>query len=70
MVCKVDENFFARLDESFLWKEDKSDKAKSDYILFADKDCTDKDYYAIPHACCSNVKPKTIIFTALSVKIH
>lgn len=45
MVCKVDENFFARLDESFLWKEDKSDKAKSDYILFADKDCTDKDYY-------------------------
>ena len=45
MVCKVDENFFARLDESFLWKEDKSDKAKSDYILFADKDYTDKEYY-------------------------
>ena len=40
MVCKVDENFFARLDESFLWKE-----AKSDYILFADKDYTDKEYY-------------------------
>lgn len=29
----------------FCGKEDKSDKAKSDYILFADKDCTDKDYY-------------------------
>ena len=45
MVCKVDENFFARLDESFLWKEDKVIRQNLIYILFADKDCTDKDYY-------------------------
>ena len=43
MVNQKDKNFFVRLNESFLWKCDKTEK--SDYLLFADKDYTDKEYY-------------------------
>lgn len=28
MIMPIDPNFYARLDEAFLWNEDKSDKAK------------------------------------------
>ena len=43
MVRGIDENFFMRLEDSFLWKEDK--RIESNYTLFADKDYTDSDYY-------------------------
>lgn len=40
-IGQVDEKFFTRLNESYLYREDCSDK----YILFNDPDYTDKDYY-------------------------
>lgn len=43
MVLPIDESFFIRLNEAFLWKEDKS--VQRDYILFADKQFTDRDFY-------------------------
>ncbi len=42
-ILKKDENFFRRLDEGFLYLEDKSVKEK--YILFNDDDYTDKEFY-------------------------
>lgn len=41
----VDPNFYARLDEAFLWNEDKSDKAKAPFLLFNDKELYDIKYY-------------------------
>lgn len=41
----VDPNFYARLDEAFLWNEDKSDKAKAPFLLFNDKKLYDIKYY-------------------------
>ena len=43
MVDEKDPDFFARLDEGFLMREDKTIQSKS--ILFNDKTTTDKDYY-------------------------
>ena len=43
MILDVDKSFFIRLDEAFLWKEDK--KVKTDYILFQDKGYTDIQFY-------------------------
>ena len=43
MVDEKDPDFFARLDEGFLMREDKTIQSKS--ILFNDKNYTDKDYY-------------------------
>lgn len=43
-INKVDEGFFARLDESKYYKEDKD--SQQPYALFADGSYTDKDYYA------------------------
>lgn len=45
MIMPVDPNFYARLDEAFLWNEDKSDKAKAPFLLFNDKDLYDIKYY-------------------------
>lgn len=42
-INKVDEGFFARLDESKYHIEDRDVKQK--YALFADKGYTDKEYY-------------------------
>lgn len=42
-ILKVDPKFFVRLKESALWADDKSTDSK--YVLFNDKDFTDKDYY-------------------------
>ena len=42
-ISNVDSNFFIRMKESFLWKEDRS--IDNLHILFDDKDFTDKDYY-------------------------
>ena len=42
-VKKVDENFFLRLKESQYHYEDKTHKVP--YVIFNDKDYTDKDYY-------------------------
>ena len=51
MVESVDSNFYVRLNESFLWKVDKS--VKANYILFDDKKYTDimfyKEYPTIYH---------------------
>ena len=44
-VSKVDANFFLRLDNSDLYKEDKDEKLKSKYTLFNDGDFKDKDYH-------------------------
>lgn len=43
-IGKVDENFFARLEESKFFEEDKK-KSKSKYGVFSDKDYTDVDYF-------------------------
>lgn len=43
MLMSVDESFLIRLEEAFLWKEDK--KLKVDYILFNDKDYSDVQFY-------------------------
>lgn len=42
-ICKVDENFFARLDESKFYEEDKRVAGK--YTLFNDVTYTDKEYH-------------------------
>lgn len=44
-VVKVDPNFFLRLVNSDLYREDKDEKLKSKYTLFNDKDFKDKDYH-------------------------
>lgn len=44
-VSKVDANFFLRLDNSDLYKEDKDEKLKTKYTLFNDSDFKDKDYH-------------------------
>ena len=43
MIAPIDENFFMRLEDSFLWKEDK--RIDNRTTLFADKSYTDSDYY-------------------------
>lgn len=42
-IAKSDPDFFIRLKESALWSDDKSTDSK--YILFNDKNYTDKDYH-------------------------
>ena len=44
-ISKVDPNFFLRLENSDLYREDKDEKLKSKYTLFNDKDFKDKDYH-------------------------
>lgn len=44
-ISKVDPNFFLRLDNSDLYREDKDEKLKSKYTLFNDKDFKDRDYH-------------------------
>ncbi|MDE7424847.1 MAG: type II CRISPR RNA-guided endonuclease Cas9 [Lachnospiraceae bacterium] len=43
IILPIDDTFFIRLEEAFLWKEDK--KVQKDYILFNDKDYSDSDFY-------------------------
>lgn len=43
LILPIDKDFFARLDEAFLWREDKTIKSK--HILFADENFTDQDFY-------------------------
>lgn len=43
IILPIDDTFFIRLEEAFLWKEDK--KVQKDYILFNDKDYSDKKFY-------------------------
>lgn len=43
MILPIDENFFRRLDEGFLFAEDKS--VKTEHILFNDTNYMDKDYF-------------------------
>ena len=43
MINKIDTNFFHRLNESFLWKEDKS--VKTDFLLFDSKEYSDIQFY-------------------------
>ena len=45
MIMPIDPNFYARLDEAFLWNEDKSDKAKAPFLLFNDNGYDDVKYY-------------------------
>lgn len=43
---KIDPNFFRRLDQSYLWNEDKDKELQMEHnFLFNDKDLTDKEYY-------------------------
>ena len=42
-ISKKDSSFFARLNDSALWAEDKSVEGK--YSLFHDEGFTDRDYY-------------------------
>lgn len=42
-IINIDENFFRRLDNSFLWSEDKDQKTKN--ILFEDESFSDKSYH-------------------------
>lgn len=44
MILEKDPTFFIRLEESFLWQEDR--KYKNRFNLFIDENFTDKDYYA------------------------
>lgn len=44
-IEKVDENFYARLDNSFFFTEDKEECVRGKYAIFHDKDYTDRDYY-------------------------
>lgn len=44
-ILKEDPNFFIRLRESRFLPEDKNERLKSKFNLFADDDFTDKDYY-------------------------
>lgn len=43
IILPIDDTFFIRLEEAFLWKEDK--KVQKDYILFNDKDYSDSEFY-------------------------
>ncbi len=53
-IAKVDERFFIRLKEAALWRDDVA--ATDKYILFCDKEFTDKDYHhrypTIHHLIC------------------
>ena len=44
-ISKLDPNFFLRLENSDLYREDKDEKLQSKYALFNDKDFTDKEYH-------------------------
>lgn len=44
-IDKVDPNFFARLDNSFYFLEDKDECVRDKYSIFNDKDYTDRDYF-------------------------
>lgn len=44
-IEKVDPGFFARLDESKFYLEDRGEQNKQKYAIFADKNYTDQDYY-------------------------
>ena len=44
-ISKVDDTFFLRLNDGKLLPEDKDGKITTKYILFGDKDFTDKDYF-------------------------
>ena len=54
-ITEVDPSFFARLRESALWREDKSDPSDP-YALFSDNGFTDKEYHkkypTIHHLIC------------------
>lgn len=43
LIKTIDPTFFIRLEDSFLFKEDK--RLENEYTLFADKHYTDSDYY-------------------------
>ncbi|MCI8407840.1 MAG: type II CRISPR RNA-guided endonuclease Cas9 [Lachnospiraceae bacterium] len=43
IILPIDDTFFIRLEEAFLWKEDK--KVQKDFILFNDKDYSDSEFY-------------------------
>lgn len=45
-INKVDPGFFARLDDSKFHMEERAETNKQPFALFADKNYTDKDYYA------------------------
>lgn len=45
VVDAVDPSFFKRLDESFLYYEDRSDSNKQTHTLFNDTDYTDTEYF-------------------------
>lgn len=71
-VMKVDENFFKRMDEGFLWLEDKSTGQK--YTLFNDMHFRDSEYYGmyptiyhLRQALCTSDKKEDIrlIYLAL-----
>lgn len=55
-IAKVDPKFFLRLKESYLWREDTTDK----HIVFDDEEYTDVQYYAeyptIHHLICELMK--------------
>nr|WP_307992761.1 type II CRISPR RNA-guided endonuclease Cas9 [uncultured Niameybacter sp.] len=42
-ILQKDESFFIRLEDSFLWKEDK--RLQNEYTLFNDSNYSDSDYY-------------------------
>ena len=44
-ISQVDSNFFLRLENSDLYRDDKDEKLKSKYTLFNDKNFKDKDYH-------------------------
>lgn len=44
-ISKLDQNFFLRLENSDLYKDDKDKKLKSKYTLFNDKNFNDIDYH-------------------------
>lgn len=45
LIFPLDPNFFIRLNNSRLYLEDKDDRVKSKYALFADKNFTDFDFH-------------------------
>lgn len=51
-IAKVDDRFFIRLEGSYLWREDTTDR----YTIFEDEDYTDKEYHeeypTIHHLIC------------------
>ncbi|MBQ3544292.1 MAG: type II CRISPR RNA-guided endonuclease Cas9 [Lachnospiraceae bacterium] len=71
-IMKIDENFFKRMDEGFLWLEDKSTGQK--HTLFNDIHFTDSNYYSnyptiyhLRQSLCQNNKKEDIrlIYLAL-----